>query len=280
MSAAGQQTTIATEVGELVVRVVGSGPPALLWHSLFVDSASWDRVLPTLADSRTVILIDGPSHGRSAPWHQPFSLRDCAEAADQVISQLDLDAAVDWVGSAWGGHVGIVFAASHPDRIRSLVTIGTPVQELTPAERRNIAPVVELYGELGPIEPLVNGIVTALLGNDHRAEDGEVVAKPLRAAEPEGMHNAMRSVMLGRPDLLDLLPKVAAPTHFVVIKDDPLAPVDKAEAAARLLPHGGTTVIAGAGHLAPLLQSPRELAAVITTFWASVAIPENQSTDG
>jgi pimeloyl-ACP methyl ester carboxylesterase len=134
-------------------------------------------------------------HGSSAPWHHPFSLRDCAEAADQVISQLDLDAAVDWVGSAWGGHVGNVFAASHPDRIRSLVTIGTPVQALTSAERQNIAPV------------------------------------------------------------------------------------DKAEAAARLLPHGGTTVIAGAGHLAPLLQSPRELAEVITTFWSSVVVPENQSTD-
>ena len=35
---------IPTRVGSLAVRVVGEGPPAVLWHSLFVDDRSWDRV--------------------------------------------------------------------------------------------------------------------------------------------------------------------------------------------------------------------------------------------
>jgi pimeloyl-ACP methyl ester carboxylesterase len=273
MSGADEKTTVATDVGELAVRIVGSGPPALLWHSLFVDSTSWDRVRSTLAESRTLILIDGPSHGRSQPRHQRFALSDCAEAAAQILTQLQLGDTVDWVGNAWGGHVGIVFAAAHPDRVKSLITIGTPVRALTRTERRNIVPVVALYRLLGPIKPLVTGVAKALLGGGYRTEDGEVVAKPLRTAERKGMYNAMQSVMLGRPDLIDELPRVLAPTLFVGVKDDPLAPMGALEDAAEMLPRGSTAVIAGGGHVAPLLQSPRELARVIANSWAAAEVP-------
>jgi pimeloyl-ACP methyl ester carboxylesterase len=258
---------IPTKVGALGVRVIGSGPPALLWHSLFVDSTSWDRVRTSLAQHRTVILVDGPCHGSSEPRQQRFSLLDCADAAAEVLDELDLGAGVDWVGNAWGGHVGIVFAGSHPDRIRSLVTIGTPVQALTRTERRNIVPLVALYRALGPVRPLVKGVEKALLGDGYPPEDGKFISEPLRMAERKGMHNAMHSVMLGRPDLLHLLPKIEVPTRFVAVKDDPLAPVKMAEAAARLLTHGGTTVVPGRGHVAPLLQSAPELAEVIVNFW-------------
>jgi pimeloyl-ACP methyl ester carboxylesterase len=279
VSDAGEQVKVATGVGELVVHIVGSGPPAVLWHSLFVDSTSWDRVRAALAEDRTLIVIDGPSHGASAPQHERFSLQDCAAAADQVIRQLDFEA-VDWVGNAWGGHVGIVLAASYPDRIKSLTTIGTPIQALTRAERRNIVPLVALYRLLGPIKPLVKGVAEALLGKGYRPEDGAVVAKPLRAAERKGMYTAMQSVMLHRPDLLELLPRVAAPTLFVVVENDPFGPADKAEAAAQLLPHGRTKVVVGGGHVAPLLQNPQELAAVIRTFWANAELPAKEPSPG
>jgi pimeloyl-ACP methyl ester carboxylesterase len=266
---------IPTKLGNLAVRVVGNGPPALFWHSLFVDSATWDRVLAPLAAERTLLLVDGPSHGRSGAQHELFSLSDCADAAGQVVSQLAPGAAVDWVGNAWGGHVGIVFAESHPDEIRSLITVGTPVQALTPAERRNIVPLVALYRMLGPVRPLVKGVEKALLGKGYSPEDGRVISKPLREAERKAMHNAMRSVMLNRQDLLDVLPRLNAPTLFVAVQDDPLAPVSKAEAAARLLPCGSTTVIAGGGHVAPLLESASELAAVVMDFWESSRLPAN-----
>ena len=273
MGDVGGQTRIPTKVGELAVRIIGSGPPALFWHSLFVDSTSWDRVRTPLAESRTLILVDGPCHGSSEPWHQRFSLLDCADAAGQLLSQLDLGVAVDWVGNAWGGHVGIVFAESQPDHIKSLVTIGTPVQALTRAERRDIVPLVALYRALGPVRPLVKGVEKALLGDGYRPEDGDMISKPLQKAERKGMHNAMHSVMLGRPDLLDLLPKIVVPTRFVAVKDDPLAPVEKAEAAARNLPRGSTTVVPGRGHVAPLLESAPELAEVIMNFWESSELP-------
>jgi hypothetical protein len=50
MTSLNQSTTtlVPTALGRLNVRIVGSGPPALLWHSMFVDSTSWQRVEPPI----------------------------------------------------------------------------------------------------------------------------------------------------------------------------------------------------------------------------------------
>lgn len=58
---------ITTRVGELAVEMEGEGPPAVLWHSLMVDSCQWDRVRAELRSHRTLIVIDGPGHGASGP---------------------------------------------------------------------------------------------------------------------------------------------------------------------------------------------------------------------
>jgi len=58
---------IAAELGELAARVA-PGPPevAILWHSMFTDSRSWDPVLDKLRGKRTLVLVDGWSFGASA----------------------------------------------------------------------------------------------------------------------------------------------------------------------------------------------------------------------
>jgi hypothetical protein len=59
-------TAVATRLGPLNVRVTGAGPTALLWHSLFVDSATWGRIEQPLAAERRLLLVDGP-----LPRHKP-----------------------------------------------------------------------------------------------------------------------------------------------------------------------------------------------------------------
>ncbi len=42
---------VNTRVGRLKVRIEGEGnqrPTAVLWHSLYVDECTWERVVPTL----------------------------------------------------------------------------------------------------------------------------------------------------------------------------------------------------------------------------------------
>jgi pimeloyl-ACP methyl ester carboxylesterase len=201
--------TIDTTVGPLAVRVVGDGPSAVLWPSLFMDGWSWDRILPALAQDRCLIVLDGPGHGASGDPGRRYSLRECATAAGQVLARLAVTVPVDWVGNAWGGHVGLRFAVDRASQCRSLIMLGTAVAALSRRERLRTYPLLAVHGVLGPIELVLSGVTEVLLSGHSRANDPEavdLVRDSLRRADRRMLRNAVRSISLGREDLTSLLP--------------------------------------------------------------------------
>lgn len=260
---------IPTRLGELDVAVQGQGPVAVLWHSLYVDDGSWDRVAEGMARTRRLVRITGPGHGRSAPRLEPFTIDDCAGAADEVLAALHLEGRVDWVGNAWGGHVGVAFAAAHPERVRTLAAFNAPMQPLAASEARPAKLAERIIRLVGAIGPVRSGVTAALLSEDTRRSDPDAVAYVdgcLRSADPRALANAIRSVSLGRPDLRPLLPRVAAPTLLVTTRDSVLWPRPLVAAAAASMPNS-TVACAKGGHLTPL-ESPDETMLLVAELWA------------
>ena len=99
----------------------------------------------------------------------------CAEAAAAILDAVGVDEPVDWVGNAWGGHVGMLFAARWPERCRTLVTIGAPVQPLTRTERARITALLFAYRVLGPVGFIKSGVTEVMLSAKTRAEDPDAV---------------------------------------------------------------------------------------------------------
>ena len=265
--------TVTTRLGPLHVEVDGAGPPALLWHSLFVDSTSWNRLRPLLATMRTLVLVDGPGHGAGPSPPGPFTIADCADAAREVLDALSVSRPVDWLGNAWGGHVGVSFAATYPDACRTLLTIATPIHALSPGDRRAVHLVRLLHRWAGP-RAVAAPLTDALLGKALRRSDPDAAAVVRTAfvrADRRGMRQAIRSISLDRRDATDQLSAVKAPTLMVTGADDAMCtPADTAAWAARL-PSGRSLVVPGAGHLAPLFD-PRT-ADVVADFWSHAAEP-------
>lgn len=260
---------IPTPVGTLAVRVRGEGPPAVLWHSLFVDERSWQRVEDDLAHDRRLVIVTGPGHGASADPGHRYSLDDCAAAAGDVLAALDIDEPVDWVGNAWGGHVGIVFAATLPDRCRTLVTLGTPVQAYTRSEQVLFRVLLAVYRMAGMIGYLSSGIVEALLSPKTRATDPEavmLVVDCLRTMDRRALANAMRSISLARPDLTPRLGAIRCPTLFVTGADHSGWTPEQAEAKGRLLVDGSVVVIPDTAYLTPL-EAPAETVRLVRSHW-------------
>lgn len=261
---------IHTRVGPLSVREVGSGAPAVLWPSLFVDSDSWRRVEGGLAEHRHLVLIDGPGHGASGDPGHRYTLSDCASAATEILDGLGIREPVDWVGNAWGGHVGITVAHEHPRRLRSLTTIGTPVAAYSPPERRRTRFLLGVYRLLGPVGFLQDGVAEVLLSPATRARDPEAVAYVkgrIAAADRRMLRNAVESISLGRDDLTPLLPAIGIPTLMVTGSDDTGFTPEQARAAAALVPEGRVAIVPDAAYLAPLEQ-PAEVIRLLLGFWA------------
>jgi pimeloyl-ACP methyl ester carboxylesterase len=271
-------SSVQTTLGTLHVWDLGSGPPTLLWHSLFVDSTTWQRVLGPLTARRRVILVDGPGHGASRDTLNPFTLDDCAASARDVLDVVGVTGPVDWVGNAWGGHVGIVFAASRPEGCRSLVAIGAPVHPLSRSEHRVIAASRALYRRLGPVRPLTTAITKALLGADSDPDDAQLVAEAFRRADRQGMSTAITSISLNRQDLTPTLPHITTPTLMIAGADDKIWTPTQAQHAAQRLKHGASDSLPGGGHVGPLLQAAPALVDRLKEFWDS-EVPTIQARD-
>ena len=107
---------------------------------------------------------------------------------------------MDWVGNAWGGHVGVVFAATWPDRCRTLATFGTPIQSYGRSVRLLLRALLAVYRVVGMVDFLSSGIRDALLSPRTRANDPEAVALVLdclRTMDRQALANAMLSISLG-----------------------------------------------------------------------------------
>jgi pimeloyl-ACP methyl ester carboxylesterase len=261
---------VQTPVGPLTVQVTGSGSPAVLWHSLFVDNRSWARMVPALARHRRLILISGPGHGSSGDPSRRYTLQECAEAAVAVLDRLGITEAVDWVGNAWGGHVGILFAARWPRRCRTLVAFGTPTQPLTRIERARTHLLLGLYRTVGPGTLVVGPTTDVLLSAHTRATDSEAVELVhdcLRRADRTRLRNAVVSVSLHRGDLTGVLPQVSAPTLIATGADHSGFTPAQARTAAGLLVSGSVAVIPRTAYLPPL-EAASACTELVEQFWA------------
>jgi pimeloyl-ACP methyl ester carboxylesterase len=268
--------SVTTDLGRLHVRVTGAGPPVMLWHSLFVDSGSWGAVLDGLVAERTVYAIDGPSHGGSEAVHRDFTFEECVAAAETALDGLALTEPVDWVGNAWGGHIGIRLASRPRPRIRTLTTIGTPVAAFTLREKWTKAlPLVELYRLVGPSGFILSQLSDSIVGAEAVAAQPDRAAQVMesfRAADRRGMLHAMRSMMLKRIGLESLLGDITVPTLVLSVRDDAMGwRPDEARRTCAVIPDCRVEEVAGGGHVAPLLIDHRRILDVVTEFWAAKA---------
>jgi len=123
-----------TAFGEIAYTDQGSGPAALFVHGVFLNGYLWRHVVDRVADVRRAIAIDLLAHGatKTAP-DQDVSFRAQAEMLEAVCETLGLDQ-VDLVANDSGGGIAQIFAARHPERIRTLALTNCDTHDDWPPE--------------------------------------------------------------------------------------------------------------------------------------------------
>jgi pimeloyl-ACP methyl ester carboxylesterase len=125
---------VATPFGEIAYYEQGSGPAALFVHGVFLNGRLWRNVISRVKDARRCIAIDLMAHGSSrTPAAQDLSMTAHAEMLEAFCEALGLDQ-VDVVGNDSGGGIAQIFAALHPERIRSLTLTNCDVHDNWPPE--------------------------------------------------------------------------------------------------------------------------------------------------
>lgn len=262
---------VPTRLGRISVRVVGSGKPAILWHSMFVDGASWNGLIPVLAGKRTLYIVDGPGYGASDPLSRVSSIEEGADAAVDLLRGLGIEGPVDWVGNAWGGHTGMALASSHPELIASLVAVSSPTQAIEPSLTRKARFLTALTRVLGPVGPVRAAILENQFTDKNRAnaEITQSVTGALARTTKSSLANTVESFIIRRTDVTASLPHISCPTLFVTGDDRPEWTPEAMHAAAGLVANSRTAIIAESRVVIPAEQ-PDRLATVIEEFWGDL----------
>ena len=267
---------IPTELGWLDARVIPGPPPvAVLWHSMFTDSRSWDRVVDDLSQKRTLVLVDGWSFGASEDLGQLVDdfIDRCVQGAIAVVSKVQNELTpgpVDWLGSAWGGHVGVQLAAVRPDLVRSLITVSTPIPAASAGMRRQVRLLLPVYRAIGMRGPVRQGLLGGMLTDRTQQGDPEAVdalVAPMSRANRGAIARTVHSGILNRKDLAWAASRVTCPTLMIATDDrGEWSPSECAKTTAAMK-DARTAVLTGTRAL-PSLECPSDLAALVTAFWS------------
>lgn len=195
-------------------------------------------------------------------------MSDAADAASDLITSLH-SGPVDWVGNAWGGHIGIELAAVHPGQIRSLVAISSPTDPNSAALIRQIRMLIPIFRLLGPVRPIRGAIMQGLLtdASRHDRQLVRIVSDGISHSARSSYINSIHSFVLNRSDISELLPRITCPALFITGDDRAEWSPEKLAAAAALTVGASTAVIHGARTLVPLEQ-PEATANLILEFWS------------
>src|ERR1700752_4466011 len=126
--------SVQTASGRISYTEQGTGPVALFVHGVLLNGHLWRHQLPQLSDIRRCIAVDLLAHGDTEITPD----QDVSVTANALMLKAFLDALnitqVDLVGNDSGGGIAQIFAASHPERLRSLTLTDCDTHDNWPPE--------------------------------------------------------------------------------------------------------------------------------------------------
>lgn len=125
---------VETPSGRIGYAERGTGPVALFVHGVLLNGYLWRHQLSALANARRCIAVDLLAHGRTEiASTQDVSSNANAEMLLQFLDALKVDQ-VDLIGNDSGGGIALIFAANHPERVRTLTLTDCDTHDNWPPE--------------------------------------------------------------------------------------------------------------------------------------------------
>lgn len=192
----------------------GEGEQTLvLLHKLGGWTAEWRWIMPILATRMRTIAIDLTGHGESTMDGEPPFIVTQEEMAAQVLAALDDlgESKVAIAGSSMGGCIGAVCAALWPERVTSLITLGSALAG--PVDREALQADAEkaiangFFDEQENPQPRDPSYMERIFAMKDPAHMNEMTLS--RKAAGRWIQPSARGV--GRYDYLSILPRIEAP---------------------------------------------------------------------
>jgi pimeloyl-ACP methyl ester carboxylesterase len=277
------------EVNGVSLRYQLGGAPGnsvVLLHEIGMSLESWDEIMPFIDAGHRVLRYDLRGFGESEKIRGAVSLDEEVADLRSLLDALGLPGPVTLVGGALGASIALHFAATYPERVRSLVLVSpifnvarsavpaAPAVPAVPAAPAAPAAPMRSAPAMDPATAIErNGIRAYLDAKQLEALYPSVLrTDPLRwrrflgielAGDPDSRAATLRMVAHAG-DAGGELAGLRCPTLFVATALFPLRTPASIQALADVVPRSQVAVLA-TGHLAAL-ESPQLLGPVLQQF--------------
>jgi pimeloyl-ACP methyl ester carboxylesterase len=245
--------------------IMGSGTQGLVWHQKFCELLARKEYFVIRYDNRDVGLSSIIDYQTD-----PYTILDMAKDAIAIMDAYQLKQ-THVVGCSLGGVIAMLMGAHHPERIASLTLMMTST-DLRPAAyavygnssnstlsqpKPDYLAWIKNYISHIPAtldEKVVQFIEFARILNGPKVLSDEALNRQLglqtyiRMRDPLSPFNHHKAMMASH-DLHDDAPsKIKAPTLILHGDQDPILPLDHAEALHQAIPHAQYVLIKDMGH--------------------------------
>ena len=238
-----------------VVLISGAYLSAMWWYPEFLDGLTgrgWQ-----------VIRFDNRDVGLSTHLDlstQPYTLSDMVTDTAGLLESLDIDRA-HFMGLSLGGLIAQLYALRYPERVDSLTLNSTSPGPRDPRLSPPSANLAEIAMRVATTpeqcdQRLVD-LLRAIAGSRFPFDEADVrrtiAIDHARGTNPSWTHGLVAGAA---PSWLDDLSAVRVPTLIIHGAEDPMFPIDHAEALSKAIPHAEMITWEGVGH-----EFPRQLIA-------------------
>jgi len=226
----------------LFYHIVGTGKPLVLIHGHAASGATWQRVLPFLAQYYQLLVVDLPGYGRSQ-FSDPWRLRKIAPLLIHWLQEMRLPPIV-LIGHSMGGAIAIHLTASAPDLVERLILVdaaGLPFNVSLPT------------------------LAARSIGSSFQAGNGSYFPQELRDHIFTSPRILWQSALeVATCDLRAELTTISLPTLIIWGEHDRLLPTLGCE-LHKALPHAQYVTVPHCGHR-PMLGQPAVFSQIVLRF--------------
>ncbi|MCE5181275.1 MAG: pimeloyl-ACP methyl ester esterase BioH [Betaproteobacteria bacterium] len=250
---------------KLHIEIIGDGPDLALIHGWGMHGGVWDGVRDALAQRFRLHVVDLPGYGAS-PAIEPGTLENLARTVAAALP--DKTHVCGW---SLGGQVALEMARLFPERLASLVLVGTTPCFAARDDWSSAVPREVLLEFAAALEIDYEGTLKRFLALQARGDDEvKMVLKRLRdglfaKGRPDVAVLRAGLAILLESDLRKPAVTIKTPALLLHGERDMLAPVAAAHWLAERMPAARLEIVAGAAH-APFLSHPEKFTEMMSGF--------------